>query len=55
MVKELYARVQQYAGLAMGALGWTDGRAPAGPLHAQIGVADPCNHSTRTSRRWWPS
>jgi MoaA/NifB/PqqE/SkfB family radical SAM enzyme len=44
MVREVYARVQQYAGLAMGALGWTHGRAPAGPLHAQIGVADPCNH-----------
>jgi hypothetical protein len=44
MVKDLYARVRQYASLAAGAFGWTDGGAPAGPLHAQIGIADPCNH-----------
>jgi MoaA/NifB/PqqE/SkfB family radical SAM enzyme len=44
MVKDLYARVRQYASLAAGGFGWTGGGAPAGPLHAQIGIADPCNH-----------
>jgi len=39
-----YARVRQYTSLAAGALGLSSGRAAAGPLHAQIGIADPCNH-----------
>jgi MoaA/NifB/PqqE/SkfB family radical SAM enzyme len=30
--------------VAAGALGLTGGRAPWGPLRAQIGVSDPCNH-----------
>jgi MoaA/NifB/PqqE/SkfB family radical SAM enzyme len=30
--------------VALGALGITGGRAPAGPLNAQVGISDPCNH-----------
>lgn len=37
-------RVKQYALIGASGLGLTGGRAPAGPLHAQIGVSDPCNH-----------
>ena len=37
-------RLKQYAGIAGGSLGLTRGRAPVGPLHAQIGICDPCNH-----------
>src|SRR6185295_922501 len=37
-------RLKQFAWIGAGSLGLTGGRAPAGPLHAQIGVADPCNH-----------
>jgi len=43
-VPEALARVNQYAKIAAGGLGLTGGAAPAGPLHAQIGVSDPCNH-----------
>ncbi len=32
------------AWIGASSLGLTGGRAPAGPLHAQIGVCDPCNH-----------
>ncbi len=35
---------KQYALVAAGRLGLTGGRAPSGPLHAQIGICDPCNH-----------
>ena len=37
-------RLRQLAWLGAGSLGLTGKRAPAGPLHAQIGVCDPCNH-----------
>jgi len=37
-------RLKQYAGITAGSLGLTGGRAPSGPLHAQIGICDPCNH-----------
>ncbi|MBV8889116.1 MAG: radical SAM protein [Alphaproteobacteria bacterium] len=30
--------------VAAGGLGLTGGRAPSGPLQAQIGISDPCNH-----------
>jgi MoaA/NifB/PqqE/SkfB family radical SAM enzyme len=36
--------LKQYAMVAAGGLGLTGGRAPSGPLHAQIGISDPCNH-----------
>lgn len=35
---------KQYAMVAAGGLGLTGGRAPSGPLQAQIGICDPCNH-----------
>ncbi len=35
---------KQYAMVAAGGLGLTGSRAPSGPLHAQIGISDPCNH-----------
>ena len=35
---------KQYAMVALGGLGLTGGRAPSGPLQAQIGICDPCNH-----------
>lgn len=37
-------RLKQYASIAAGSLGLFGGRAPAGPLHAHIGICDPCNH-----------
>src|SRR5262245_5281265 len=37
-------QVKQYAGIAAGSMGFMRGRAPAGPLHAQIGISDHCNH-----------
>jgi MoaA/NifB/PqqE/SkfB family radical SAM enzyme len=43
-VSDVAARVKQYAGIAAGGLGLTGGRAAAGPLHAEIGICDPCNH-----------
>ena len=43
-VRDAGARLRQYAGVAAGALGVLGDRASAGPLHAQIGVCDPCNH-----------
>ena len=30
--------------MAAGVLGLTGGRAPCGPLDAQIEISDPCNH-----------
>ena len=35
---------KHYSMVAAGALGLTGGRAPYGPLRAQIGISDPCNH-----------
>jgi MoaA/NifB/PqqE/SkfB family radical SAM enzyme len=35
---------KQYAMVAAGGLGLTGGRALSGPLQAQIGISDPCNH-----------
>ena len=35
---------KHYTMVAAGALGLTGGRAPYGPLRAQIGISDPCNH-----------
>jgi MoaA/NifB/PqqE/SkfB family radical SAM enzyme len=37
-------RFKQWAWIGAGSLGLTGGRAPVGPLHAQVGVSDPCNH-----------
>ena len=41
---ELATRLKQHASVAAGSLGLTGDRAAAGPLHAEIGIADPCNH-----------
>ena len=41
---EFGGRFKQYAKIAASGLGLTGGRAPAGPISAQIGIADPCNH-----------
>lgn len=41
---EIGARLTQYATMAAGGLGITRGRAFSGPLHAEIGISDPCNH-----------
>lgn len=46
-VKELLRtgdRLKHYAGVAAGSLGLAGGRAVTGPIHAQIGICDPCNH-----------
>src|SRR5260221_7716273 len=43
-VAGLGRRLRQLAWIGAGSLGVTGGRAPVGPLHAQIGVSDPCNH-----------
>jgi MoaA/NifB/PqqE/SkfB family radical SAM enzyme len=43
----LLARTRQiahYAGVALGTYSPSGGRAVAGPIHAQIGICDPCNH-----------
>ena len=44
MSYQAVGRLKQYAGIAAGSLGLTGGRAPSGPLHAHIGICDPCNH-----------
>jgi len=44
VISEFLIRVKQYAGVAAGGLGFTRNRALSGPLHAQIGICDPCNH-----------
>jgi MoaA/NifB/PqqE/SkfB family radical SAM enzyme len=36
--------LKHYTMVAAGARGLTGGRAPCGPLRAQIGISDPCNH-----------
>jgi MoaA/NifB/PqqE/SkfB family radical SAM enzyme len=43
-VKKIANHFKQYTMVAAGALGLTGGRAPYGPLRAQIGISDPCNH-----------
>jgi MoaA/NifB/PqqE/SkfB family radical SAM enzyme len=43
-IKSAGVHFKQYAMVAAGGLGLTAGRAPSGPLHAQIGISDPCNH-----------
>ncbi len=43
-IKSVALNVKQYAMVAAGGLGLTGGRAPSGPLNAQIGISDPCNH-----------
>jgi len=43
-LREVGVHLKQYAMVAAGGLGLTGGHAPAGPLQAQIGINDPCNH-----------
>jgi radical SAM protein with 4Fe4S-binding SPASM domain len=43
-IKSVGVNFKQYAMVAAGGLGLTGGRAPSGPLQAQIGISDPCNH-----------
>jgi MoaA/NifB/PqqE/SkfB family radical SAM enzyme len=43
-IKSIGVNAKQYAMVAAGGLGLTGGRAPSGPLNAQIGISDPCNH-----------
>ena len=43
-IKSIALNAKQYAMVAAGGLGLTGGRAPSGPLNAQIGISDPCNH-----------
>jgi MoaA/NifB/PqqE/SkfB family radical SAM enzyme len=43
-IKSFGVNLKQYAMVAAGGLGLTGGRAPSGPLNAQIGICDPCNH-----------
>jgi MoaA/NifB/PqqE/SkfB family radical SAM enzyme len=37
-------QVAHYAGIALGSYVPAGGRAISGPIHAQIGICDPCNH-----------
>jgi len=39
-----FARLRQLGTMAASGLGLTGGKAPAGPLYAQISICDPCNH-----------
>lgn len=41
---DLGGRLRHYSSIAAGSMGLTGGRAVGGPLHAQIGICDPCNH-----------
>ena len=43
-VKKIANYFKHYTMVSAGALGLTGGRAPYGPLRAQIGISDPCNH-----------
>ena len=43
-VTKIASYFKHYTMVAAGALGLTGGRAPYGPLRAQIGISDPCNH-----------
>jgi radical SAM protein with 4Fe4S-binding SPASM domain len=42
--KSIGADIKHYGLVAAGSLGLTGGRAPVGPVQAQIGISDPCNH-----------
>jgi MoaA/NifB/PqqE/SkfB family radical SAM enzyme len=43
-IKSIGGNIKQYGMVAAGSLGLTGGRAPVGPIQAQIGISDPCNH-----------
>lgn len=43
-IGENIKQFKQYGMVAAGSLGLTGGRAPSGPVQAQIGISDPCNH-----------
>jgi MoaA/NifB/PqqE/SkfB family radical SAM enzyme len=43
-IKSIGGNIKQYGMVAAGSLGLTGGRAPSGPIQAQIGISDPCNH-----------
>src|SRR6266571_4181104 len=43
-VSDAASLLKHYASIAIGGLGWTGGTAISGPLHAEIGICDPCNH-----------
>src|SRR5437764_14080022 len=43
-IKSIGVNIKQYGMVAAGSLGLTGGRAPSGPIQAQIGISDPCNH-----------
>src|SRR5712691_4885133 len=43
-IKSIGVNIKQYGLVAAGSLGLTGGRAPSGPIQAQIGISDPCNH-----------
>jgi MoaA/NifB/PqqE/SkfB family radical SAM enzyme len=43
-VGSIGAGIRQYGMVAAGSLGLTGSRAPVGPVQAQIGISDPCNH-----------
>jgi MoaA/NifB/PqqE/SkfB family radical SAM enzyme len=43
-VTAIAQHIKHYALMAAGGAGLTGSRAAAGPLNAQIGIADPCNH-----------
>ena len=43
-IKSIGVNFKQYAMVAAGGLGLTGGRALSGPLQAQVGICDPCNH-----------
>jgi MoaA/NifB/PqqE/SkfB family radical SAM enzyme len=43
-IGENIKQFKQYGMVAAGSLGLTGGRAPSGPIQAQIGISDPCNH-----------
>jgi Radical SAM superfamily len=43
-LREVGVHFKQYAMVAAGGLGMTGGHALSGPLQAQIGINDPCNH-----------
>lgn len=44
LISENIRQFKQYGLVAAGSLGLTGGRAPVGPIQAQIGICDPCNH-----------
>ncbi len=43
-IVEATGRLRHYAGIAAGSLGLGGDTPKAGPLYAQIGISDPCNH-----------